>query len=389
MPVKDKYSTDNQKIVIFGAGRIGRSFIGQLFSRAGFEVVFLDINNNLVKEINRQGKYEVVHRSNEGDEVITITNVRGISMNDRQHAVNELAVADIAAISVGQHGFPDTIPVIADALILRRKLLGDEPLDFIIAENMRNADQYMRNELCKLLPGDYPPDKLVGLVETSIGKMVPIISHKALEELPLRVYAEPYNTLILSARGFKNPIPEMPDLEPKENIKAWVDCKIFIHNLGHAAAAYLGFRKLPDAVFIHEVLEDPEIFESTRMTMLQSADILLTLYPGEFDKPFLEAHIDDLLRRFRNVPLGDTVFRVGCDLYRKLSPDDRMAAPIRAAIALNMPYSLILNALLAAISFRAKDENGEYFPADLNFFSEAQLGQSHILRNICRLDFLI
>ena len=71
-------------------------------------------------------------------------------------------------------------------------------------------------------------------------------------------------------------------MDPKENIKAWVDRKLFIHNLGHATAAYLGFRKYPQAVYIYEVLDDPEIYENTRKTMLQSADILMALYPGEF-----------------------------------------------------------------------------------------------------------
>ncbi len=240
-PIKDRYRTDNQKIVIFGAGKIGRSFIGQLFSRAGYEVVFLDINNNL----------------------------------------------------------------------------------------------------------------------------------------------------IVSTKGFKNTIPGVTDLDPKDNIKAWVDCKIFIHNLGHATAAYLGYGKYPEAVFIYEVLDDPKILRITRDTMLQSACILKSLYPDEFRGSQLEGHIDDLLNRFRNRALGDTIFRVGCDLYRKLGPDDRLTTPIKAAITLNKPYDLILNALLAAISFRAKDGNGNYFPADENFFSEAQLGQSYILRNVCRLDLMI
>jgi mannitol-1-phosphate 5-dehydrogenase len=112
----------------------------------------------------------------------------------------------------------------------------------------------------------------------------------------------------------------------------------------------------------------------------------MTLYPGEFTYTQLEAHIDDLLHRFRNKALGDTIFRVGCDLYRKLSPEDRIVAPIKAAINLNKPYEMILNALSAAISFRAKDELGKYFLSDEKFFSEADKGTNHILKDICRLN---
>jgi mannitol-1-phosphate 5-dehydrogenase len=375
-----------KKLVLFGAGKIGRSFIGQLFSRSGFEVVFVDISRKLIDELNQQRQYKVVIKSDAGEEVLLIGNVRGICLSDSDLVINELAGATVSALSVGQQGLPDTLPVIARALILRRKKYGEWPLDFIIAENMRNSDQYLSGELERFLPDGYPLQKLAGLVETSIGKMVPIMSLKDIEDDPLQVFAEPYDTLIVAKRGFKNPVPEVINLAPKENIKAWVDRKLFIHNLGHATAAYLGFRKYPHAIYIYQVLADREIFETTRQTMLQSADILMALYPGEFTMEQLTEHIDDLIYRFRNKALGDTIFRVGCDLYRKLSPEDRLAAPIRSAISLNKPYNLIYNALLAAVSFRATDEKGDYFTADINFFSESLSGIDYILENICRLE---
>jgi mannitol-1-phosphate 5-dehydrogenase len=375
-----------KKLVLFGAGKIGRSFIGQVFSRSGFNVVFVDINRQVIDNLNKYGQYKVIIKSPKGDETILVTNVRGIHLSETDKVIAELADATIAALSVGQQGLPAALPLIVKSLILRKQQHGNWPLDIIIAENMRNADNYISAELTNLLPKDYPLKELVGLVETSIGKMVPIMSQKDIDEDPLQVFAEPYNSLIVAKNGFKNPIPDVKDLAPKENIKAWVDRKLFIHNLGHAVAAYLGFQKNPRLVFIYEVLNDAEIYEITRNTMLQSADILMGLYPEEFTKVQLEDHIDDLLERFKNVALGDTVFRVGCDLYRKLSPEDRLVAPLNAAIQLNKPYYLILKALIAGISFRAVDENGKYFPSDEKFFLEAEKGSGHVLENICRLN---
>jgi mannitol-1-phosphate 5-dehydrogenase len=374
-----KYHSETKKIVIFGAGKVGRSFIGQVFSRAGFEVVFIDISRDLVENLNRLGKYKVVIKDNSGDKILNINNIRGICLCDQNAAVSELAGSDIAAISVGQQGIPRLIPLIAEALVQRRIKYKDRPLDFIIAENMRNSDHFIKSELGRFLPDDYPVDALVGLVETSIGKMVPLMSVKDLEIDPLQVFAEPYNTLIVAKAGFKNPIPDVKEIDPKENIKAWVDRKLFIHNLGHATSAYLGYLRHPEATYIYEVLSDPETYNAVRETMLQSANILMALYPGEFTVAGLTEHIDDLLGRFMNRSLGDTIFRVGCDLYRKLSPDDRLVAPVRAAIRLNMPYNLIFNVILAAISFRAKDENGKYLPADEAFFIDAAKGSDFIL----------
>jgi mannitol-1-phosphate 5-dehydrogenase len=373
------------KLVLFGAGKIGRSFIGQVFSRSGYEVVFIDINQQLIDNLNKSGQYKVIIKSPKGDETIQVTHVRGIHLSETEKVIAELADASIAALSVGQQGLSAALPIIARALLLRRQRHGDWPLDIIIAENMRNADEFISDELIRLLPLDYPVSTLVGLVETSIGKMVPIMSQRDMEEDPLQIFAESYNSLIVAKNGFKNSVPDVSDLAPKENIKAWVDRKLFIHNLGHATAAYLGFQKNPGWVYLEEALNDPQIYDATRQTMLQSADLLVSLYPGEFTHHQLEDHIDDLLERFKNKALGDTIFRVGCDLFRKLSPEDRLVTPVKTAIKLNQPYDRILKALVAGISFRARDENGKHHPSDELFFVEAEKGVNYILQNICKL----
>lgn len=375
-----------EKMVLFGAGKIGRSFIGQVFSRSGYEVIFVDINRQLIDRLNESRQYKIIIKGPEADEIIWISNVRGIHLHDSEQVIAALADASIAGISVGQQGLPAALPLIAQSLLLRKQKHGEWPLDLIIAENMRNADQYFAAELANLLPPGYPVSQFVGLVETSIGKMVPIMTEKDVKEDPLQVFAEPYNTLIVARNGFKNPVPDSSFLAPKQNIKAWVDRKLFIHNLGHATAAYLGYSNYPEDRYMHQLLDHPDILEETRRTMQQSADILLGLYPDEFTRQQLEEHIDDLLGRFRNKALGDTTFRVGCDLFRKLGPEDRLVAPIRAAQKLNKSYNLILNALVAGISFRAKDENGNYYPADQKFFAESENGVNYILKTVCKLD---
>lgn len=376
---------NSKKIVVIGAGKIGRSFIGQVFSRSDYEVVFVDINKVLIDMINREKAYRVIVKDHDKEEVLLIEHIKGVALEDVVSTTAELKDAGIVSLSVGQQGLQTAIPIIARALLARRKDYGDLPLDIIIAENMRNADIFIGEELKRYLPDDYPLHELVGLVETSIGKMVPIMTREDIREDPLQVFAEPYNSLIVAKNSFLNPIPDIPFLAPKENIKAWVDRKLFIHNLGHATAAYLGYQAHPDALYISEVLDDKKLLMDVRQTMLQAADILQALYPDEFTQKQLEEHIDDLLYRFRNRNLGDTLFRVGCDLQRKLGPEDRLTAPLRAALKLKKPYYLILNAIEAAISFRGKDQNGNYYPSDELFFEEAKKGKLHIIEQVCQL----
>ena len=374
--------TNPEKLVLFGAGKIGRSFIGQLFSLGGYEIVFIDTYKPVIDELNLKRQYNVIIKG-QTTEVFIINNVRGIIADDLDKATEEIASARILAVSVGIAGLPSTIPLIAKGLLNRYKINPDYPLDIILAENLRNAADYMRTELIGQLPDWYPFKHLVGLIETSIGKMVPIMQEKDIQEDLLQVFAEPYNTLILDKLAFKNPIPAIPGLSPKVNMKAWVDRKLFIHNLGHASTAYLGYLFHPGFVYLYEALHVPEVKNRVRDTMLQAADILLARYPEEFTIEALTDHIDDLLFRFQNKALGDTIYRVGCDLLRKLGPEDRLAGAIQLALELSLPYNRILYALVASFNFRATDENGNQFPGDEEFSRKSKKGIDFILSEVC------
>ena len=364
--IESKYQVDIRKIVIFGAGKIGRSFIGQLFGSGGYKVVFIDVDQVIVARLNSQGSYRVIIKGEKNKEII-VRNVQAISASDIEKVAESVSTAGILAVSVGKNALEKVIPVIAAGLEIRYKKNPNCPLDIIIAENMRDAGDFMKEQLIKNLPLDYPIEKLVGLVETSIGKMVPIMTLAELEKDPLMVYTEPYNTLILDGKGFKSPIPDIKGLAPKDNIKAWVDRKAFIHNLGHAIAAYYGFYQHPEAIYIYEVLEDSKVLRFTRDVMLQSADILKAAYPLDFTAADLENHIDDLIFRFRNKALRDTIFRVGQDLIRKLGTDDRFMGLIHLAIHIRMPYDRILKAMSFGLCFKAKDEEGNLLPSDIAF----------------------
>jgi mannitol-1-phosphate 5-dehydrogenase len=375
-----------KKLVLFGAGKIGRSFIGQLFATSGYEVAFVDICEDVIDELNRQNEYKVVIKSSQPDMIINVTNVRGIFGSDLEKIADELSTCDIAAISVGQQGLPQVVNTLARGLILRQKKYGRKPLDIILAENMHNADKYVRDILNSILGSDYPIDELVGLVETSIGKMVPIMPREEQEKDRLLVYAEPYNTLILDKKAFRNPIPNVKGLAPKENMKAWVDRKSHIHNFGHAAAAYAGFISDPSARYLADALKIPSVKKFTRFAMRQSADILMKKYPGEFTVSDLEEHIDDLLGRFENKALGDTVFRVGCDLQRKLHRDDRILSPLIDGMQSGAKIDQIVKTFVYGLHFGAKDENGNLLPGDEKFSQIlCDKGLLYVLLNICDL----
>ena len=378
---------DGKKILIFGAGRIGRSFVGQLFSNAGYEVVFVDVDRKLIDRLNERKEYPVMIRDSQHpdeERAIQVKNITALRADEAEKIITQIEEADVLATSVGKNGLSGLTGIMDRGIRSRYNRYPGNPIDIILAENVRNAGDFLRSALLKG-GAAYPVDDYVGLVETSIGKMVPIMTREQMAADPLAVYAEPYNTLILDGRAFKNSVPAVPGLSPKDNMKAWVDRKLFIHNMGHASLAYRANFYYPELVYTWEALEIPDLHEKTRETMLQSAAILQRMYPSEFDRQQLVDHTDDLLMRFANRALGDTLFRVGCDLRRKLGSDDRLLVPILTGIKLELPCDLILEAWVRGCSFKAVGENGLELEGDLKFKQAYGLDYPRILQEQCDL----
>jgi mannitol-1-phosphate 5-dehydrogenase len=373
--------------LVFGAGSIGRSFIGKAFAMGGWKVTFVDVDPGLVEALNERGSYDViVKREHRADEVVSVGDVCAIDGRDSEAVSRAVMHADCLACCVGKAALPQILPNLAKGLLGRQETKKG-PVDLILAENDREADATVRTGLASLLAPDFPLASSLGLVQTSIGKMVPIMRAEDLAVDRLRVFAEEYDSLIVDRHGFLNPLPDLPSLQPVENISAYVDRKLFVHNLGHAAAAWLGFSVDPSKKLVSEAIALPGVRECARLAMSQAADALAREYPAAFAHAELEAYIDDLLERFSNAALRDTVFRVGRDLPRKLHRSDRVLGAALLCEQHALPWGQIARAFMAALTFDARGEDGEAFPADAAFRRRLLAeGLPAMLEGVCRLD---
>lgn len=373
--------------VQFGAGNIGRSFIGRLFAEAGYRVVFIDVDSRLVSLLNERRSYPVVVKQNDRpDQVRLIGGVSAIDGRDREAVIDVLTQADGMATSVGQRGLQAVLPLLAAALELRAAN-NAPPLDLIIAENLRSGAAWFRQNLGPLLPEGFDLDSRLGLVETSIGKMVPIMPQDALNEDPLQLFAEPYDTLIVDRLGFRREVPALAGLKPVNNITAWVDRKLFLHNMSHAALAYLGYQANPELIYCWQAMEPPAVVDAVRAALLQSAAALNRAYPDDLPQEELAAHADDLLNRYCNRALGDTLHRVGRDLGRKLAREDRLIGACLLAAKHGLPFDSLVPPIRAALKFAAPDEQGRVGEADQRILQAvAERGPRAVLCEIAGLD---
>lgn len=367
--------------VQYGTGNIGRSLMGQLFSRAGYEVIFIGRNQRIIETLNREGRYLVEVKDEQPDE-IWVEHVRGILASDRDRVIEAIARADLMATAVGPNSLPQLYDVIAAGILKR-----SQPLNILICENLRWMSRIFRAGLLPYLPADYPFDERVGLIETSIGKMVPIMPEEIQRAHPTRIWAEAYNLLLVDKRGFVGEIPQVEGMIAKANFDACVDQKLFVHNLGHATIAYLGYLMEPSNPFIWKAISHPAVEQVVRGAMWESANALIDEYPGEFTTQTQHTHIEDLIRRFKNQFLNDTLYRVGRDLPRKLGPDERLVGAAKMALKHRIPPRHIALAIAAGFRFRATDERGELFDGDRLFHAElVRRGLPALLQTVCSLD---
>ena len=120
--------------------------------------------------------------------------------------------------------------------------------------------------------------------------------------------------------------------------------------------------------------------------MRESAHALIREYPREFNEQDQKEHIDDLIQRFGNRHLGDTVYRVGRDLPRKLGFDGRLIGAARLDMKHGITPENTALGIAAAFFFRAVDENGQLFENDRQFSRELeQNGVDRILQDVCGL----
>jgi mannitol-1-phosphate 5-dehydrogenase len=350
-----------RKLVQWGAGNIGRSFVGQIFARNGWEVTFVDVDAKLIQALADSGSYRVIAVSGDKSETLEVKGIKAIHASDEEKVAQAVAEADCISFSVGKNILPKVVPHVARLIAGRYRLYPDRPVDILISENVQDGAALFRELLTQGLPPEFPLKMYIGLVETSLGKMVPIQSGTD----PLTMYAEPYNTLIVDRIGFIGRIPEFPEIEAVSPIEAWVAKKLYIHNLGHAATAYLGYKHNPRATYIWQALEIPAVASEVRLAMIQAGAVLRVEFPGVFSVADIQDHIDELLHRFSNRALGDTLHRVGRDLARKLCWDDRLAGALLLARRHCLPGTAIAESYRAGMGFLAPDMNGLPYEPDV------------------------
>lgn len=338
-----------KKAIQFGAGNIGRGFIGALLSKAGYHVVFADVNTEIINKINSDKKY-TIHVMDTICSEEEISNISGV-ISTSDEIYKEIVEAEIITTAVGPVVLPRIAPTIAKGIALRKEKGIKTYLNIIACENAIKASSQLEEEVKKYLNEEEIEylKEFVGFPNCSVDRIVPPVK----SENVLDVVVENYYEWNVEKSAFKGEIPKIEGMNLVDNLMAYIERKLFTLNTGHAITAYFGYLKGYET--IEESIKDEVIYGFVKNAMIESGKGLIAKY--NFDEEAHYKYIDKIIDRFKNPYLKDDVARVGREPLRKLNENDRLIKPLITARGFNINTDNLLLGVGAALHYDNKEDS--------------------------------
>lgn len=338
-----------KKAIQFGAGNIGRGFIGALLSKAGYHVVFADVNTEIINKINSDKKY-TIHVMDTICSEEEISNISGV-ISTSDEIYKEIVEAEIITTAVGPVVLPRIAPTIAKGIALRKERGIKTYLNIIACENAIKASSQLEEEVKKYLNEEEIEylKEFVGFPNCSVDRIVPPVKSENI----LDVVVENYYEWNVEKSAFKGEIPKIEGMNLVDNLMAYIERKLFTLNTGHAITAYFGYLKGYET--IEESIKDEVIYGFVKNAMIESGKGLIAKY--NFDEEAHYKYIDKIIDRFKNPYLKDDVARVGREPLRKLNENDRLIKPLITARGFNINTDNLLLGVGAALHYDNKEDS--------------------------------
>ncbi len=334
------------KALHFGAGNIGRGFIGKLLAESEAELTFADANAELVDQLNHSQQYKV-HVVGSQHQIDVVSRIVAVNANSGE-VIDRIRQADLITTAVGPMILDKIAATLASGLQLRFDDGNLTPLNIIACENMVRGTTHLKSAVLARLPEAYHErlEQCVGFVDSAVDRIVPPAA--AANDDPLEVTVESFSEWIVDQTQFKGQVPAVTGMELTGNLIAFVERKLFTLNTGHCITAYLG--ALAGYSTIREAIADVVIQEKVRRAMQQSGEVLVRRYG--FDRQLHHAYIEKILGRFANPYLVDEIDRVGRQPLRKLGADDRLIKPLLGTLEYGLEHDALLEGIAAALCYR-------------------------------------
>jgi mannitol-1-phosphate 5-dehydrogenase len=341
------------KAVHFGAGNIGRGFVAEFLHNSGYEVVFCDVMDSIIDQLQASKSYKVIQVGAEGNSETTITNYRAI--NSKTHeadVIAEITTADIVTCSVGPNILKFIAPVIAKGVDARPN--DATPIAVIACENAIGATDTLAEYIKH--PKHTPEDRLedhherARYANSAIDRIVPAQDPDA----GLNVKLEKFYEWVVDRSPFHDhEPPAIKGVKWVDDLIPYIERKLFTVNTGHAAAAYHGYYQRKTTVY--DALQDPAILAEVKKALAETSSLIVGKHGIEEGEQ--QEYVNKIITRIGNPHLEDAVERVGRAPMRKLSRKERFIGPAAELAEDGNPFDALLDA--AEMAFRFQNVEGD------------------------------
>lgn len=322
------------KAVHFGAGNIGRGFIGEILHKNGYEIVFVDVNNRIIDALKERNSY-TIELADETHETIEISNVTGVNNRDEpEQVVAAMLEADLITTAIGPNILPHIAELIAKGLDERANQGVTQPIDVIACENMIGGSEFLKKEVQKHIQNAEYLEEYVGFPNAAVDRIVPEQQH----EDPLFVQVEPFSEWVIHEPSRKTDGNQLADVEYVEDLEPYIERKLFSVNTGHATVAYTGALQGYDT--IDEAMKDHLVVIQLRSVLKETGKLLIAKWG--FDEAAHQKYTEKIISRFQNKYISDAITRVARTPLRKLGNQERFIRPALELAEIDVaPYHLL------------------------------------------------
>lgn len=366
------------KAVHFGAGNIGRGFVAEFLHKSGYEVVFCDVMDNIIYQLNASKSYKVIQVGAEGTSETTITNYRAI--NSKTHeadVIKEITTADVVTCSVGPNILKFIAPVIAKGVDSRPN--DATPIAVIACENAIGATDTLAEHIKH--PKCTPEHRLddhherARYANSAIDRIVPAQDPDAGLDVKLEKF---YEWVVDRSPFHDHEPPAIEGVKWVDNLIPYIERKLFTVNTGHAAAAYHGYYHQKTTVY--DALQDKNILEEVNKALSETSTLIVGKHGIDAEEQ--AAYVKKIITRIGNPHLEDAVERVGRAPLRKLSRKERFIGPAAELAEDGKPFGALLDA--AEMAFRFQNVEGDEESAELAKIMES-MSADEVVQKVCGL----
>lgn len=315
-----------KKAIMIGAGQIGRGFIGMELERAGYHVLFADINKEVIEDLQQRGEYTVTMIDTEIVENL-VRNISAIgSLDPAFPACFADEEVELCCTSVGQTALVKVAGSIAQGLRLRKEAGIDLAMNVIAVENAIGGTSQLKGHIFAALNEEEQiwAEEHIGFPNAAVDRIIPPSKGS---KHPADSVVEKYFEWDVEKAPLKAELLPVDGLHIVDDLSVFLERKLFTLNGPNAVTACYGYLKKYET--IQEALDDPEIYDVVWGMMEECCAMLEKRHP--FTAEELLAYRTKLMARFRNPHIIDFNLRVAREPIRKLSPNDRIVCPMKHA----------------------------------------------------------